>query len=141
MERRDFIRNCTVLCAGGIGLSVLMESCGSIHYAISSSEMNIIKVSKTEFIDPKKKERKFVVVRTDKLQFPICLYSKGDEYIALYMQCTHQGCEVQPNKISLVCPCHGSEFSIEGKVQSPPADKDLKQFKVITDNENIYIEV
>jgi len=130
-----------MFCAAGIGLTVLMQSCGSIYYATSSTEVNKIKVKKSEFFDPKNTERKLVVVRTELLPFPICLYKKSDQYVALYMQCTHQGCELQPNATSLVCPCHGSEFTTDGKVQSPPADKDLKQFKVITDNENIYIEL
>lgn len=139
MERRYFIKKCTALCTAGIGFSILTPGCGSIHYAVYSDEADRIKITKAEFIDAKKRERKFVVVRTERLPFPICLYPKGQEYVALYMQCTHQGCELQPNNVSLVCPCHGSEFSNEGKVQSPPADKDLRQFKTSTDNENIYI--
>jgi len=141
MERRDFIRNCTMMCAGAIGLAALTQGCGSIHYATSSLESNKIKINKTEFISLKNVERTFVVVRSEALQFPICLYKKNDNYNAVYMQCTHQGCELNPNKNSLVCPCHGSEFSTDGRVQNPPADKDLKQFKIITDNENIYIEL
>lgn len=141
MERRSFIKQCSVFCASGIGLSLLMQSCGSVHYATSSIETNKIKITKTEFIDAKKVERKFVVIKNDRFPFPICLYKKTNGYAALYMECSHQGCELRPNKTSLVCPCHGSEFSTEGKVLSPPADKDLKQFKVITDNEYIYIEI
>jgi cytochrome b6-f complex iron-sulfur subunit len=141
MERREFIKNCTFLCAGGIGLSILIESCGSVHYASSTLDKNRVRVSKAEFSDAKKRDREFVVVRTEKFAFPICLYKKGNDYTAIYMQCSHQGCELNPNKTSLVCPCHGSEFSTSGKVLSPPADKDLKQFNIITDNENIYIEL
>lgn len=142
MQRRDFIRNCTLICAGGIGLSFLLESCGSIHYAAYKTEANKIAVNINEFIDAQKGDRKFVVIKTDKLQFPICLYHINNEYFAVYMQCTHQGCELQPNKISLVCPCHGSEFTNKGKVLNPPADKDLKTFKVIYDDkETIYIEI
>lgn len=141
MERRNFIKNCTLLCASGIGIAALMESCGSIHYAASTIETNKIKINKSEFIDKKNVERKFVVVRSEKTQFPICLYKKDKEFIGVSMECTHQGCELNPNETTLVCPCHGSEFSKEGKVMSPPADKDLKQFKVTTDNETIYIEL
>ncbi len=141
MERRSFIKSCTLLCASGIGIAALMESCGSIHYAASTIETNKIKINKSEFIDKKNAERKFVVVRSEKLDFPICIYKKNETLVAISMQCSHQGCELNPNETSLVCPCHGSEFSKEGKVLSPPADKDLKQFKVITDNETIYIEL
>lgn len=141
MERRDFIKNCSMLCVGGIGLSLVMQSCGSIHYVSSNVSDNKINIKKTEFIDKKSRERKFIVVRTEKLSFPICLYKIKEEYIAVDMQCTHQGCELNPNETTLVCPCHGSEFTKEGKVLSPPADKNLKQYKVISDNENIYIEL
>jgi len=141
MERREFIKNCTILCAGGIGLSILIESCGSVYYASSALDKNKIRISKTEFLDAKKRDRGFVVVRAERLAFPICIYKTGNDYTAIYMQCSHQGCELNPNKTSLVCPCHGSEFSTSGKVLNPPADKDLKQFNIITDNENVYIEL
>lgn len=148
MERRGFIKNCALLCAGGIGIAALMESCGSIHYATSTIETNKIKINRSEFIDlptgqagKKNTERKFVVVRSEKLDFPICIYKIGETFNAVSMKCSHQGCELNPNETSLVCPCHGSEFSKEGKVLNPPADKDLKQFKVITNNETIYIEL
>jgi cytochrome b6-f complex iron-sulfur subunit len=139
MERREFIKNCALICGTGFAASALL-SCKGIHYANATTENNKVRVSKSEFND-EKSQRAFVVVRNEQLQFPICVYYTAGKYTALYMQCTHQGCELQPNKISLVCPCHGSEFSNEGKVQSAPADTDLRQFKVITDNENIYIEI
>jgi cytochrome b6-f complex iron-sulfur subunit len=140
MERRDFIKQCSTICAVGAGL-LLMESCGSVHYALNTAEANKIKIQKSEFLDAKKNQRQFVVIKNDNLPFPIGLYLKNGGYTALYMQCTHQGCELHANKTALVCPCHGSDFSVEGKVLNGPADKDLKQFKVITDNETIYIEL
>jgi glycine/D-amino acid oxidase-like deaminating enzyme/nitrite reductase/ring-hydroxylating ferredoxin subunit len=41
--------------------------------------------------------------------------------------CTHMGCVVHFNKVekSWDCPCHGSRFSIEGKVLEGPAFTDL----------------
>lgn len=141
MERRSFIKQCTVLCIGSVGFSFLMQSCGAVHYASFNMDAQKIKVKKSEFTDSKNQGRKFIVIRTPQLQFPICVYKIDDDFTALYMQCTHQGCELHPNKVSLVCPCHGSEFTIEGKVQSPPADKNLTRFNVSSDNENIYIEI
>ncbi len=141
MERRDFIKRCTLLCAGGVGLSLATPSCGSIHYVDSNIEKNKLKINKAEFIDAKKRERKFVVIRSEQLPFPICVYKKNNECIALYMECAHQSCELNPNETTLVCPCHGSEFSSNGEVLNPPADKNLKQFNVITDDEYMYVEL
>lgn len=142
MERRNFIKGCGLFCMGSLALSTLLSSCSSIHYAMHEIKSNQIHLKKTEFLDEKNGMRKFVVIRTDKLEFPICVYQLGSsEFVALYMQCTHRGCELQPNKTSLVCPCHGSEFSNKGQVLSPPADENLKQFTIRSDNETIYIQL
>ena len=145
MERKDFIKNCAKLCMGGIVFSGLMESCTSNYYAINTLESNHISVKKTEFIDPKasdNKLRKYVLVRLDKLQYPISLYRLNENtYSALYMQCSHNSCELNPHGDYLICPCHGSEFTNLGVVQNPPAEANLKSFKVTYDNDNIYIHL
>jgi cytochrome b6-f complex iron-sulfur subunit len=142
MERRNFIKGCATLCVGSVAFASIMSGCSSIYYASHEVASNKICVKKTEFLDSNKEERKFVVIRAQQLEFPICLYQiTGSEYMALYMQCTHNGCELQPSKTVLLCPCHGSEFSTKGKVLSPPADEDLKQFNVTTDNETIFIQL
>ena len=42
-------------------------------------------------------------------------------------RCTHNGCLVKYDKTNgkLICPCHDSEFSLDGKVLKGPASKDL----------------
>ena len=48
-------------------------------------------------------------------------------------KCTHNGCLVKYDKDTgkLICPCHGSEFKLNGKVISGPATTDL----AVTNNE------
>lgn len=49
-------------------------------------------------------------------------------------RCTHLGCKL--NKIEndeIVCSCHGSRFSKEGKVLKGPADKNLHQLEYTVD--------
>lgn len=50
-------------------------------------------------------------------------------FIALTATCTHQACTVSNRSGSLyVCPCHGSEFDVTGRVVRGPALQSLRQF-------------
>lgn len=146
MERKDFIKTCGFACLGGSALMALLQSCASTSYfAKTAIEKNRILIKKSEFIkteNDKIKKRKFVLVKSDKFDFPICVYKINEsEYSAVLMQCTHKGCELQPQGNFLVCPCHGSEFSNTGIVQNPPAEQNLLTFNTTIDNENIYIHL
>lgn len=144
MTRKEFIQKTGFLCMASLSSSLLLESCVSIHYATHQYTENTkeIQVSLTEFWDVKKNApRKFVIIRDSKLAFPIYLWKHEQEYLALYMYCTHKGCELNPQNEFLICPCHGSEFDKFGKPQNPPADKDLLRFVTRLDAEHIYIQI
>jgi menaquinol-cytochrome c reductase iron-sulfur subunit len=53
-----------------------------------------------------------------------------NQVVAFGPQCTHLACayhwEAAENKF--VCPCHGSEFSLEGKVLAGPAPRPLDRY-------------
>jgi glycine/D-amino acid oxidase-like deaminating enzyme/nitrite reductase/ring-hydroxylating ferredoxin subunit len=53
----------------------------------------------------------------------------GGDVHAVSLTCTHLGCTVAWNDAerSWDCPCHGSRFSLEGKVLEGPATQDLEQ--------------
>ena len=61
--------------------------------------------------------------------------------MATFLKCTHRGCELNVGGGVYSCPCHGSEFTIEGEVLEGPATKKLQTFKTSFDNENIYIHL
>lgn len=147
MQRKDFIKNCGLACMSGTAFIALLQSCSSInpiHFAKTDLANNQLNIKKAEFIlsgnKAKVTYRKYVLIKNDKVAFPIILYRISDvDYTALLMQCTHKGCELVPQGNFLACPCHGSEFNNKGIVQNPPAQENLKTFQIKTDNENIYI--
>jgi cytochrome b6-f complex iron-sulfur subunit len=51
----------------------------------------------------------------------LLLTQSGGKLTALDATCTHQGCTVSPAGSGLVCPCHGSQFTLTGAVTSGPA--------------------
>ena len=143
MERRKFIKSC---CYATIAIPVLgtvLQSCGTLYYASVTSDSKKITIAKSEFIQKKKDKtsnRKFVLLKIEKLDFPICVYKiSGEEYVASLLMCTHSNCELNVGGGIYTCPCHGSEFTTAGAVLEGPANKNLKTFKTTTDNENIYV--
>jgi cytochrome b6-f complex iron-sulfur subunit len=146
MNRKNFILTCGFACVGSTALATLLESCSSaVYYAQASVINNQIVLKKTEFLETNIDnivQRKFVVVKVAKLPVPICVYKINDEnYSALLMKCSHKGCELRPQGDYLMCPCHGSEFSNEGIVQNPPAQKNLITFTIKSDNDTLYIQL
>lgn len=143
MNRKKFIKSC---CYSAIGIPIvgsILHSCGSIYYAKISVNKERLILAKSEFIKIKKNKkvyRSFVLIKPNNSDFPICLYKTDNNvYVASLLKCTHRECELNVGGGIYTCPCHGSEFSVTGKVLEGPADKDLKTFKTESDNENIYI--
>jgi len=62
------------------------------------------------------------------------LFSDEKGPIAVSRTCTHLGCKLNYRFESklLICPCHRSEFSIDGRRTNGPAKKDLTVFPVDT---------
>lgn len=141
MQRKEFIIQCTGGCLGMMFSQALLQGCAGTKYlsaAIEDSDM-ILPVS--AFTD-NGSYRSYVVIENEILQFPICVYRiSGDDYKALWMQCTHQGNELQVFGDILQCPAHGSEFTRTGAVQNGPAYMSLRTFPVIIADDNLKISL
>ena len=144
MNRMYFLKLCGYTCLGAT-FPVVLSGCASIHYVEAYLFDNRLQINKKEFIAVKKDKttiRPFIVISVSGLEFPIALYRASDtQYVALWPECTHQNCEVNPRSGILVCPCHGSEYDISGIVLNGPAENNLKSFNVTTDHENIYVHL
>lgn len=53
--------------------------------------------------------------------------SNNGETYKLSKVCPHAGCNVDYNGENFVCPCHGSEFNIQGEVIHGPAKENLEK--------------
>ena len=145
MNRRTFIqRSCTACLAAGV-VAGFVSSCKSTKYITGKLGTDGIYLGKDEFRDSKKGDenyRSYIIVRNEALQYPICVYRINDsEYHALWMQCTHQGTELQVSGDFLHCPAHGSEFSNNGRITNGPADKDLRTFPVTVTQNELFIDL
>ena len=137
-NRREFLKSCGMISAGIAcgGASLLLNACSSVSYIPYVTTENAFVVKKADF-----GEQPFALLKSSHFPAPIYITRlKEENYSAVLLLCTHKECEVSAGAELLICPCHGSEFSITGEVVSPPAEKDLYRFQVRSDAENIYIE-
>ncbi len=57
-----------------------------------------------------------------------------NHFVAWSMQCTHEGCPLNPPAGGLItCPCHGSQFDLQGHVHKGPARFPLGRYDTAYD--------
>ncbi|OFY68791.1 MAG: hypothetical protein A3G23_03085 [Bacteroidetes bacterium RIFCSPLOWO2_12_FULL_37_12] len=116
-------------------LATFLSGCAGINYIQGVDFKNKTGITLNEF-----KIQSFVVLENAHFRKPVLIYKKSDaEFTSVSLRCTHKGCELDPSGNKLVCPCHGSEFSFEGKVLNPPAKDDLQKFQTSFDSEYVYV--
>jgi Rieske Fe-S protein len=145
VNRKDFIKNCGYACMGGGTMFLLLNGCTTTRAVSSQIVGDNLTIPLSDFeikSGDKKQYKKYVVVQNDRLQYPVCIYRFSElEYTALWMQCTHQGTELQVFGDKLQCPAHGSEFDSKGNVSNGPADRHLRTFPVVIKNNHLSISL
>lgn len=146
MNRREFLGKGCTACMATAGISsLLLSSCSATQYISGTLEKDGLTINKDEFKINQRGNvayRSFIIIRNDKLQYPVCVYRFGDEqYSALWMKCTHQGTELNASGDFLQCPAHGSEFNNKGVVKTGPADRNLRTFPVTILNNDLFIDL
>ncbi|WP_445635113.1 Cytochrome B6 [Nostoc sp. DSM 114161] len=68
--------------------------------------------------------------------------SKSQSLTAVNPTCTHAGCTVgwKADAKKFVCPCHGSEYGADGKVQKGPAAEPLKTYAAKIEGSSVLVK-
>jgi nitrite reductase/ring-hydroxylating ferredoxin subunit len=143
MDRKAFMKQCAGNCLKLMIAPVVLQGCSGTRYLSASIEDSDMIVPVSAFANNDGSAfRSYVVVENEVLQFPICIYRfSQDDYKALWMQCTHQGNELQVFGDMLQCPAHGSEFTRTGTVQNGPAYMSLRTFPVTIIDDKLKISL
>ena len=115
ISRRDFIKRSAVgIIVGGsvlssFNLSAFANAPAAKGVARLFGDDLVVKLSDNASLG--------TVGGTVKVNDEIMLIRKSDtSFTAIKTVCTHKGCDVELEGSKFVCPCHGSEFTLEGKV-------------------------
>ncbi len=141
MNRKTFLKQSCFACMSTSFLLSALESCTAVKYTTGKLTDKGILVSLDDFMSGDK-VLSYIIIRNDELQFPICIYRlDANNYSALFMQCSHQGAELQVSGDRLVCPAHGSEFDKQGHAMQAPAAGDLRKFPVAISDNSLFIDL
>jgi Rieske Fe-S protein len=145
MNRKQFLKTCGFGCLAGLAGVSLLQGCASLQplsKPISGSDI-LLPVKDFEITGKRGTTfKKYVIIGNDVLQSPICVYRHdAQNYSALWMQCSHQGAELQVFGDKLQCAAHGSEFSNKGVVENGPANTNLRKFPIVMENNILKISL
>lgn len=138
ISRKEFLKKAAIASGGIFFLPVLNNisgcSAGAEMTAVSASQEGIITYNTPgklklpgagEMLEVADTGMKILLIRKD-----------AEGFTALEPVCTHRGCELIKRKDFLDCPCHGSEFDLNGKVLKGPAEEPLRVFRTEFDGKN-----
>ena len=135
ISRRDFIKRSAVgVIAGGailssLDLTALANSPAARGVFKNAGDDTVVKLADNSALTK--------VGGSVKISDEMMLIRKSEStFIAVRTICTHKGCDVELEGDKFVCPCHGSEFTVDGVVTQGPATKNLKIFETIFDSGN-----
>ena len=141
-SRRDFLESgvaaIVASSCGGCALfgsrkpdAVVQEDEGVLRLGKSDSEL-LLASGASRLIQANGTNEKILVV-----------HRGGGKLSAVSAICTHKGCNVKYDiKLGhLVCPCHDSQYSLEGQNIKGPAELPLKQYNVETEDGWIVISL
>jgi Rieske Fe-S protein len=144
MSRKAFLKVATGA-AGVLAISPLtsiLHGCApSAHVArgtVTGQRVIVPLSSLPDMTDP----GAYTKVYIDGVSNPFLLFRKeGDGLRVVLSTCSHRGCEVRKMRAKFECPCHGSEYDLDGNVMRGPASEPLQSFPVGVVGERIEFDL
>lgn len=139
-SRRDFL---------GYGLAAMAVSvCGGCSQfsprkpdVIASQVEGILRLSEADSSALLKSQVGLLVQSKEGDNKIMVVHSGEGSLFGVSAVCTHKGCDVNYDKKlgHILCPCHGSEFGLDGQNIKGPAKRPLKSYTIRTENSRVVI--
>jgi Rieske Fe-S protein len=139
MDRRRFLQRIEAVSAGALvgALPASLTGCIGFHYVNAQVTGRRVTVRKDDL-----GASQFALIDVPGEQLPLYLHRLDDgSWSAVSTRCMHRGCPVEPLAGHLVCPCHGSEYTVTGDVLKGPTLRPLRRYRVISDEQAVHVEL
>jgi cytochrome b6-f complex iron-sulfur subunit len=124
MDRRSFIQRTAL--GACVALPVIAGACASMQYVPGELRDGAVYVPLDRLAPDGT-----ALVEVPGMDLPLFVRRRAPgDAIALSTRCKHRGCQVEPEADRFVCPCHGSEYTLDGAVLKGPTQRPLDRFTV-----------
>jgi Rieske Fe-S protein len=137
MDRRAFVARAGGLALVGACASLPLAACAGARYVPAQWRDGRVVLRLADF-----GAEEGVLVEHPSAGRPVYVHRFApDRFGALFTRCTHRGCQVEPQGLRLVCPCHGSTFSLDGSVLEGPAERALTAYPVTLEGDHVVVDL
>ena len=140
IDRRKFLKQVETVavgfaCSGQRALPLILTACGGMKYVTPSRIGSQLAVPLAEL------DQGSALVELDGGRPIHVRRLDSGKFSAVLTRCMHRGCQVEEAGDRFICPCHGSEYSLDGQVLKGPTERPLIRYRVTSDESRIYIHM
>ena len=135
--RREFCQRLPVVSTGILlGATTLTSGCAGATYIVPRGSGATLTARVADI------PTAGALLQRPDMEHPVFVVRAEDgTYRALLARCTHRGCQPDPVAERLVCPCHGSEFDLDGRVLEGPAEEPLTRYQVTVEGPDLVVRM
>lgn len=138
MERREFIHTLERAALGAcVGVPLFAGACANLNYVHGQVDGRVVRIPLASLAADGT-----ATVEVAGLDLPVHVRRTAPgRTVALSTRCMHRGCQVEPEVDRFSCPCHGSEYSLEGAVLKGPTQRPLIRFDATETADALLIDL
>lgn len=142
ITRKEFVKSLALVAVSPALAPVLLSSCAPAGLSVKVPEEDGWVTLPVSSLPPVDDPYGFTRVYVNGRPNPVYLFrSGGDRITAVSSTCSHNGCSVKKLRDRFECPCHGSEYSLEGHVSKGPAPDPLMVYPVTVSGDVVRFRV
>jgi len=147
MDRRKFLET---VCAAGAGIAIA----GSIiditkapklvaRTRLSANDVRELPINITDNPELQKIGGMYHLEVEDSGQDILVVHVSKDKYVAVDLKCKHRSCDVNydGDDKKFVCPCHGSEYDLYGRILKGPTQRPLNYYHAELKGDEVMVTV